>query len=151
MTVAVQLQRDVPGLGRVGQIVNVSQAYARNFLLPKGMAVIATAKIIATAQQAQATATANAAKAKRDLAKTLTALQGATITLTGRASPQGKLFAAIKKEQLVAAIKRQVPAGIPASIRLEPEVIKTIGSHTVTISFDHQSVSFTVQIDHVEK
>lgn len=151
MTTIVQLKKDIPELGRIGQMVEVSQAYARNFLLPKGAAVLATPALIAAAkrstaklaeEEARYTATAVAAKSK---------LTDATVRLRGRANAQGKLFAAVKSDQVIAAIAADAGLRLPSSTRIEPVSFKTVGAHSAQLVVPGGPIHFIVQIEHAER
>lgn len=151
MTIAVQLRRDVHDLGRAGQIVNVSQAYARNFLIPKGLAVIATPQVARAAQQQAAQQAAHQTKQQSVETAAKTTLAGARIVVTGRASPAGKLFAAIKTEHILAAIKTQKGVSLSPTVAITPTVLKTTGDHEVTIALAGTPVLLTVHIDHADR
>lgn len=150
MMIKVQLKRDVPSLGRAGQLVSVSQAYARNFLLPKGLAVLATAKVMAVVEQAAASKIVDQEKQSANLQKLKEKLQGATVTLTGRASPTGKLFAALKIGHVLDGIRRDYHLTVPPTTTMDPETLKTVGDHPVTLRLGHDQVFLTVHIDHAE-
>lgn len=151
MNISVQLRRDVHDLGRAGQIVNVSQAYARNFLIPKGFAVLATPKVIAAAKQRVETKAADQAKQHRLEEQAKTSLTGIKIQLSGRASSSGKLFAAIKSEQVFDAIATQTGFPMKAGTKITPSVFKTTGDHPTTIILAGTPVLFTVHIDHADR
>lgn len=148
MTIQVQLRRDIPELGRAGEVVSVTQAYARNFLLPRGAAIIATPKVLADVQRAAATRMADESKARAIQAAFTAKLAGQTIRLVGRASSAGKLFAAIKKDQLRAAISTHVGLALPLTVQLQPDQLKSLGDHPVTVRLGDQAVTITFHIDH---
>ena len=148
MTIHVQLRRDIPELGRAGEVVAVTQAYARNFLLPRGAAILATPKVLADVQRAAAAKTADESRARATQAALTTKLMGQTIRLVGRASSAGKLFAAMKKDQLLAALSAQVGLALPATVQLQPDQLKTLGDHSVTVRLGDQTVTITFHIDH---
>lgn len=151
MTITVFLQRDVAGLGRAEQLVTVSQAYARNFLLPKGFAVIATPTVMARARQATTVAQALRGQTEAAVRSAAATLTGQTVRLSGRANPQGKLFAALKTDQVMAAIHDQYGLRLPSTTMLEPDHYKTIGAHSAQLKVGDQQIVFTIQLDHAKK
>jgi large subunit ribosomal protein L9 len=130
----VILQRDLASVGHRGQIVDVNEAYARNYLLPNQIAVVATA----AAQQKLAAQQAAVKATKQRLAADLSAAQQQlaqiTIRLTGRANPQGGLFAAIKSPQVIAALEAQFKVKLPG-LKIEPESFKHLGQHQVNLKW----------------
>ena len=132
MTIHVQLRRDIPELGRAGEVVAVTQAYARNFLLPRGAAILATPKVLADVQRAAAAKTADESRAR--------ATQAA---LTAK-------LTAMKKDQLLAALSAQVGLALPATVQLQPDQLKTVGDHSVTVRLGDQTVTITFRIDHAQ-
>lgn len=150
MTIAVYLQRDVAGLGRSGQIVNVSQAYARNFLLPKGLVMVATPALMAKAKQQAGQAHAAAGQAAAAAEQAATTLAGQSVRLSGRANPQGKLFAAVKAEQVLMAIHSQYGLRLPPTTTMKPAQLKTLGDHHVQLSLSSQMISCLIHLDHAD-
>lgn len=144
----IQLQQDVKGIGRRGQIVEVSDAQARNFLFPRKMAVPASGAIVA-AQTRQIVAQEKERKSQQEriLAAQEKLLQ-ATVHVGGKASPAGKLFAALKSIDLQRAAEKETGLSL-TGVRTIPEHLKTVGTHTVEFIFDDQHrVSVTVVVDH---
>ena len=128
----VILREDVPSLGKAGMLVRVKPGYARNFLLPRGLAFEATEgnrKRIAAEAKARTTRLGAEKAAAEQLAAQFAAL---TVTLTGKAGEEGKLFGSITAQDIAAALTTQ---GFPVDKRkLELEhAIKTLGFHTVAI------------------
>ena len=151
MTISVYLLHDVADLGRTGQVVTVRQAYARNFLIPKGYAAVATPALIAKSKQAviQAAATRDhAAAVAQQAAATLT---GQTVRLAARANPQGKLFAAVKAEQVKMAILAQHGLRLPPNTVLEPPQFKTLGDHPARLTLADHLIEFTIHLDHADR
>ena len=130
--IEVILREDVKTLGRAGEMVRVKPGYARNYLLPQGLAFEATEgnrKRIAAESKARASRDqAERTEAER-LATTLSAVE---LNLTGKAGEEGKLFGSITSQDVADALAR---AGHPVDKRrIELDhPIKTIGDHAVTI------------------
>jgi large subunit ribosomal protein L9 len=128
----VILRKDVRSLGRAGELVRVKPGFARNYLLPQGLAYEATEgnkKRIAAEGKARAIrGQAERAEAER-VASTLS---GVTLTLSGKAGEEGKLFGSITSQDIADALARQGHTVDRRRIELE-HPIKTLGSHTVSV------------------
>ncbi len=128
----VILREDVQSLGKAGTLVRVKPGYARNFLLPRGLAFEATEgnkKRI----EAEAKARATRAGAEKAAAEEQGAKLGAlTLTLTGKAGEEGKLFGSITAQDIAAALTAEGHAIDKRKLELE-HPIKTLGFHTVSV------------------
>ncbi len=140
------LREDVQSLGKAGELVRVKPGYARNFLLPRGLAYEATEgnkKRIAGETRAR---TARQTSEKVE-AEALAARLGAlTLTLTGKAGEEGKLFGSVTAQDIAAALERGGHAVDRRRIELQ-HPIKALGDHTVTIRLHpdvHAEVRLTV-------
>jgi large subunit ribosomal protein L9 len=140
------LREDVTSLGKAGELVRVKPGYARNFLLPRGLAYEATEgnkKRIAGETRARTTRLASE-KAEADaLAARLGALE---LTLRGKAGEEGKLFGSVTAQDIAAALERAGHTVDRRKIELE-HPIKTLGAHAVAIRLHpdvHAEVRLTV-------
>ena len=140
----VILREDVKSLGKAGELVRVKPGFARNYLLPEGLAFEATEgnkKRIAAETRAKATRNqAERADAER-LAATLSALD---VTLSGKAGEEGKLFGSITAQDVADALERQGHPVDRRRVELE-HPIKTLGAHTVSIRL-HPEVHAQVRV-----
>ena len=130
----VLLEQDVKGTGKKGDIVNVSDGYARNFLFPKKLAAPADASAV-NAANIQKSAAAHrrvtaGVKAREDAKK----LEGQTVTITARVGEGGKLFGAITGKEIAAALKEQKDFDIDRKKIALAEPIHTTGEYTAKIS-----------------
>jgi large subunit ribosomal protein L9 len=140
------LREDVNSLGKAGELVRVKPGYARNFLLPRGLAYEATEgnkKRIAGETRARAARHASEKAAAEAAAAKLSAL---TLTLSGKAGDEGRLFGSVTAQDVADALAR---AGHPVDRRrIELEhPIKTLGPHTVAVRLHsdvHAEVRLTV-------
>jgi large subunit ribosomal protein L9 len=140
------LREDVKSLGKAGELVRVKPGYARNFLLPRGLAYEATEgnkKRIAGETRARA---ARQATEKTEAEATAAKLGALTHTLSGKAGEEGKLFGSVTAQDVADALAR---AGHPVDRRrIELEhPIKTLGPHTVAVRLHsdvHAEVRLTV-------
>jgi large subunit ribosomal protein L9 len=130
--IEVILREDIKTLGRAGEMVRVKPGYARNYLLPQGLAYEATEgnrkRIAAETRVRAARNEAERAEAER-VAGTLS---GTTLTLSGKAGEEGKLFGSITSQDIADALTRQGFNFDRRRIELE-HPIKTTGTHTVSV------------------
>jgi len=131
--VRVILKREVRGLGRPGEVKDVADGYAQNFLLPRGLAVEATAgelKHLAQERQADKTKKDRAHADAEALAERL-----ATITLVFKlkAGGQGKTFGSVTNKDIADALKKEHQIDVDRTKIELHEPIKTLGAHSVEI------------------
>jgi large subunit ribosomal protein L9 len=130
--IEVILREDVKTLGRAGEMVRVKPGYARNYLLPQGLAFEATEgnkKRIAAESKARAT---RDQAEKTEAQKVATTLSAVTLNLSGKAGEEGKLFGSITSQDVADALSRAGHTVDKRRIELE-HPIKTVGEHAVTI------------------
>ncbi len=130
--IEVILREDVKTLGRAGAMVRVKPGYARNYLLPQGLAYEATEgnkKRIAAESKARASRDQAEKTEAQQVAATLNAV---TLNLSGKAGEEGKLFGSITSQDIADALARAGHTVDKRRIELE-HPIKTIGEHAVTI------------------
>ncbi len=131
----VQLLKPVAGIGRAGEIVTVGDAHARNFLLPKKLAVAATTKVVHDHQHHQAQTQQAIAQHQTDIQALIVKLQGQTVPMSGKANPQGKLFASIKAEAIRQQLEHQFHLKINR-FRSQPDHVKTVGQHQLNVTIE---------------
>lgn len=142
------LREDVDKLGHRGQMVKVTSGYARNYLLPKRLAVAATEankKIVEQERQAHLRREAKEQGDAQDLAKLLGAVE---LTITQKAGENDQLFGSVTTADLAAALEKQGYSIDRKKILLE-EPIKTLGDYKVAVRL-HREVSIDVPV-HVVK
>jgi large subunit ribosomal protein L9 len=142
--IEVILREDVKSLGRAGEMVRVKPGYARNYLLPQGLAYEATEgnkKRIAAETRARGVRH----QAERAEAEGLAARLGAvSLTLSGKAGEEGKLFGSITAQDIADALAREGHQVDRRRIELE-HPIKTLGHHTVSVRV-HPEVHAEVRV-----
>ena len=130
----VLLEQDVKGTGKKGEIVDVSDGYARNYLLPRKLAAPADAQAV-NAASIQKSAAAHrkfqAGVAARDVAKQL---EGAVVTVRAKVGENGRLFGAITGKEIAAALKEQRQVEIDKKKIGLAEPIRALGEYTVRVS-----------------
>ena len=127
----VILKADVKGKGKKGQMIEVAEGYARNFLMPKGLAVLATADAMNTMrlqEKAKAKADAEAKAAATEIAEKLKGLQ---VKVPSKGGEGGKLFGAVTGREIAAALKEQHGVDIDSKKLVLDEPIKSFGSYEV--------------------
>jgi large subunit ribosomal protein L9 len=133
----VILREDVKSLGKAGELVKVKPGYARNFLLPKGLAYEATEgnrkRILAESKARGARAAEETSAAQAIAAK----LEGVNVTLARKAGEGDRLFGSITAQDIADALAKQGHAVDKRKIELE-HPIKTLGAHTVPIRLHHE-------------
>lgn len=145
MAVKVILRSDVAGIGKRGDITDVSDGYARNFLLPRGLAMPASAGSVEQASKMRRSRDLKDAK-DRGAAETIArALVASTISVSSKAR-DGKLFGSVSAAQIVEAVKKQTGAVIETRQVHLDEHIKTLGTHSATVKL-HHDVQFAITIE----
>ena len=140
------LKADVAGVGHRGDIVDVADGFGRNYLVPKGMAMKATkgAETQAAAmRRSRDLKDAEDREAAQEVAKALVAT---TVTITAKASPEGKLFGSVTANDIVDAVKEQTGAGLDRRQLQLDEHIKDVGTHQVFAKL-HADVAFPLTIE----
>ena len=141
----VILRNDIDGLGKRGDIVDVADGYARNFLLPKGKAIKASAGAIDQAARMRKSRDLRDAS-DRDAATTIaSALVPKVITITAKAH-DGKLFGSVHDADIVAAVAEQTGIELDRKVIEISDPIRTIGQHQVRASL-HPEVAFPITLD----
>ena len=141
----VILKADVRGKGKKGQMIEVAEGYARNFLMPKGLAVLATADAVNTMrlqEKAKAKADAEAKAAATEIAEKLKGLQ---VKVVSKGGEGGKLFGAVTGREMSAALKEQHGVDIDSKKLVLDEPIKSFGSYQVKAKLGFE-ISGTVYV-----
>jgi large subunit ribosomal protein L9 len=127
------LNSDIKSLGRKGDIVNVAKGYARNYLLPQKLAILATTSNLEFAEKLQEKRQQQA-QVNSELADSITtALADAKIVISQNSTDEGTLYAAISNEQIVEAIETFSGYKLEESQIDMKDQVKEIGLHTVTV------------------
>ena len=146
----VILQKDVKGKGKKGQMIDVAEGYARNFLLPQKLAIIATADAMNTMNlqaKAKAKADAEAKAAAQAIAEKLKSCQ---VKISAKGGNGGKLFGAVTGKEIAAALKEQHAMEVDSKKLVLAEPIKSFGSYEVKAKLGYE-ISGTVYVLVVEE
>jgi large subunit ribosomal protein L9 len=142
----VILRQDVVSVGKRGDIVEVADGFGRNYLLPKGLAMTATAGAVGQAaamRRARDLKDANDRSAAEEVARTLVPR---VVTITAKAGPEGRLFGSVTASDIATAVESQVGVALDRRKLLMAEPIKTLGTHSVTARL-HADVEFPVTLE----
>ncbi len=142
----VVMRSDIDGVGKKGDIVEVSKGYARNFLIPAGKALVASDGVVA---QAQAMKRSRELKDTKNLesAQTLAeALGGIVLVIPAKTGSSGKLFGSVGSQDIAEAIFEKLGATIDKKNVLLDEPIRSVGSHEVSIRL-HSQIRVTVTVE----
>jgi large subunit ribosomal protein L9 len=128
----VLLRRDVDGVGKRGDIIDVSGGFARNHLLPAGKAIVATTGIESQAEAMRRSRDLRDAKDRESSETVARLLVGTTVTIPARASGD-RLFGSVSSADVVREVEQQVGAVIDRKDVVLDEPIKTLGQHMVRV------------------
>ncbi|MCB0391876.1 MAG: 50S ribosomal protein L9 [Bdellovibrionales bacterium] len=129
----VILQKDVKDLGKVGDLVNVAQGYARNFLFPRRLAEQATEKNIKQLQHQQKVAEIRKKKAVSERKDLIEKLNGVTLTFKLQAGEEDKLFGSVTTLDISKELESQGFSVDKRDVEI-PEAIKVVGQHKANVN-----------------
>lgn len=143
----VILQKDVRGQGKKGQMVEVSDGYARNFLLPKKLAVAATAENVNTMNMQEKARREKEAREKEAALALASKIKDMPVKVKAKAGTGGRLFGSVTTKEISVALKEQYGVDIPkASLQSEP--IKAFGTYQVKAKLGYEiSAILTVHVE----
>lgn len=128
----VLLLKDVYKLGRAGDVKKVADGYGRNYLIPQGLAVLATTSALKQVEQIRQKAAANRSILNQELSGVAEKLSKLVLTFPAKAGETGKLYGSITSQMIAEAIKQKT--GFAADRRqLDAQPIRTLGNHTVRV------------------
>ena len=144
----VILTQDVKGKGKKGQMIEVSDGYARNFMLPKKLAIEATPDAVNTMRMNDKATAERIAREKAEALATSKKIRELTVVVTAKGGGNGRLFGAVTTQEIAAALEKQ--AGIKLDKRkiVLGETIKNVGTYTATCKLGYEiSAPLTVKIE----
>jgi large subunit ribosomal protein L9 len=140
----VILREDIDKLGHRGQVVNVSPGYARNFLLPKRLAVAATESNKKIVEQERHAALRREAKEVADAQELARIMAGVSVTIAQKAGENDQLFGSVTAKDIAELLEKQGYSIERRKVHLD-EPIKTLGEHKVAIRL-HKEVSVEIPV-----
>ena len=129
---------DVKGQGKKGEMKEVSTGYARNYLLPRGLASEATADNLNAFKLKEKAKAAQIAKEKAQAQEYAEKLSGIQVTVRAKAGANGKLFGAVTSQEISDALKAQFGLDIEKNKIVQAEPIKSYGSYTVKAKLGYE-------------
>ena len=142
----IVLLEDVKALGKKGQVVKVSDGYARNFILPKKLGVEATPKNLNELKLQKANEERQAARQLADAKALGEKLNAAKVTLAIRAGENGKAFGSVSGKEIAAAAASQLGLDLDKKKLVLPEPIKTLGTYDVPVKL-HKDVTVKLTVE----
>jgi large subunit ribosomal protein L9 len=140
------LMEDVAGLGGKGEVVEVADGYGRNYLLPKKMAMKATAGALRDAEAIRHAHEESLRKVFEEAEATAKTLVGTRVVVAAQAGDEGKLFGSISAADVVDGVMKFTGVQLDRSAVQMPAPIKTIGLHEVNVKL-HPEVQFALTLD----
>ena len=143
----VILLQDVKGKGKKGQMIEVSDGYARNFMLPKKLAIEATADAINTVKMNDKATQERIAREKAEALETSKKLRAMTLIVKAKGGGAGRLFGAVTNAEIASALEKQGVKLDKRKIVLN-ETIKNVGTYTATCKLGYEiTAPLTVKIE----
>lgn len=142
----VVLRADVDGVGKKGDILDVADGFARNFLIPKGRAIKATDGVVAQAAAMRRSRDLKDARDREGAETVARALVPKVIKITARAGTEGRLFGSITAQDVVDAVQQQAGVELDRRKLHMDDPIKTVGTHQVPVRL-HPEVQFPVTVE----
>ena len=144
----VILLQDVKGKGKKGQMLEISDGYARNFLLPRKLAVEATADAINTMRMNDKAAAEKAARERAEALEISKKLRELTVVVTAKGGGNGRLFGAVTTQEIAAALEKQSGIKLDKRKIVLNENIKNVGTYTATCKLGYEiTAPLTVKIE----
>ena len=144
----VILLQDVKGKGKKGQMIEVSDGYARNFMLPRKLAVEATADAINTMRMNDKATQERIAREKAEAMALSQKLREMTLVVTAKGGGAGRLFGSVTNQEIADALKAKTGVTIDKRKIVIADPIKNVGTYTVTCKLGYEiTAPLTVKIE----
>ncbi len=146
----VILLQDVKGKGKKGQMLEVSDGYARNYMLPKKLAMEATADAINTMRMNDKAAAEKAAKERAEALEVSKQLRAMTLIVKAKGGGAGKLFGSVTNQEIADALKAQSGITLDKRKIVISDAIKNVGTYTVQCKLGYEiTAPLTVKIEEI--
>lgn len=144
----VILLQDVKGKGKKGQLLEVSDGYARNYMLPRKIAIEATADAVNTKNMNDKAAAERAAKERAEALDTSHKLREMTLVVKAKGGGAGRLFGSVTNQEIADALKASTGIALDKRKIVISDPIKNVGTYTVTCKLGYEiSAPLTVKIE----
>ena len=140
------LKKDIPNLGHKDDIITVKDGYARNFLIPKGMAVNATAPVKKMHKEILKQRSHKEEQIKLEAEGIADKMKDIKLTIGAKTSTKGKIFGSVNTIQLAEALKEEGFEIDRKDITIKEELIKEVGSYTATVKL-HKEVNVEIPFE----
>ncbi|MDA8393394.1 MAG: 50S ribosomal protein L9 [Actinomycetota bacterium] len=140
------LRSDLPSLGKRGDVVEVADGYARNYLVPKGLALLASGGTVAQASFMRKSRDVKDARAREDAEQVARRLVAMVIRVPARAGASGKLFGSVTAADIADAVEEQAGIHLDRRRLVVDDPIRSIGTHEVPVKL-HSEVEFRVTVE----
>ena len=134
----VILTQDVKGKGKKGQMIEVSDGYARNFMLPRKIAIEATPDAVNTMKMNDKATQERIAREKAEALEISKTIRGLTVVVKAKGGGAGRLFGSITNQEIADALKTQSGISLDKRKIVIADVIKTVGTYTVTCKLGYE-------------
>ncbi|MGI8792843.1 MAG: 50S ribosomal protein L9 [Acidimicrobiales bacterium] len=145
----VVLRKDVDRLGKKGDIIEVADGFARNYLLPRGHAFQASGGVMVQASAMRRSRDLRDSKDRESAELIARTLVSKTVTVTAKAGPEGKLFGSVTSAEIADAVQAQAGVELDRRKLVLDDSIKTIGTHEVVVKL-HADVQFPLSVEVVD-
>ena len=143
----VILKQDIQGIGYTNDLVTVKNGYGRNFLIPKGMAILATESSKKVREEDLKQKSYKEEKIRKEAETLLNALQDITVKIGAKAGTSGKIFGSVNAMQIADALKEQFKFEIDRKkIVVDGDSIKEIGNYKATVKI-HKEISAEINLE----
>lgn len=144
----VILLQDVKGKGKKGQLLEVSDGYARNFMLPRKIAIEATPDAVNTMKMNDKATQERIAREKAETMEISKTLRGLTVVVKAKGGGAGRLFGSITNQEIADSLKAQSGIELDKRKIVISDTIKTVGTYTVTCKLGYEiTAPLTVKIE----
>ncbi len=144
----VILLQDVKGKGKKGQMLEVSDGYARNYMLPRKIAVEATADAVNTMRMNDKAAAEKTAKERAEALEISKKLREMTLVVTAKGGGAGRLFGSVTNQEIADALKAKTGIALDKRKIVISDAIKNVGTYTVQCKLGYEiSAPLTVKIE----
>lgn len=144
----VILLQDVKGKGKKGQLLEVSDGYARNFMLPRKIAIEATPDAVNTMKMNDKATQERIAREKAEAMEISKTLRGLTVVVKAKGGGAGRLFGSITNQEVADSLKAQSGIALDKRKIVISDTIKTVGTYTVTCKLGYEiTAPLTVKIE----
>ena len=142
----IVLRDDVPSVGRKGEVVDVADGYARNYLVPQGLALAATSGAVGQAETMRRSRQVRDTKEREGAEATAKRLSGGRVSITARAGDDGRLFGSVTSAMIAEAVEAQLGIDVDRRKLGLDEPLKDLGEHEIPIRL-HSDVTAVIHVD----